>query len=123
MDETHHQHSRFVLLENEIVLGWCAISPVSKRDAYKGVAEVSVYVSLNSLGKGIGNMLLEIMITASEENGIWTLYSSLFPENEGSVKLHVKNGFRKIGIREKIAQQNGIWRDTVLFERRSKKYQ
>ncbi len=122
-NETHHQHSRFVLLENEIVLGWCAISPVSKRDAYKGVAEVSVYVSLNSLGKGIGNMLLEIMITASEENGIWTLYSSLFPENEGSVKLHVKNGFRKIGIREKIAQQNGIWRDTVLFERRSKKYQ
>ena len=122
-NETHHQHSRFVLLENEVVLGWCAIGPVSKREAYKGVAEVSVYVSLNHLGKGIGNLLMEILITTSEENGIWSLYSSLFPENKGSINLHVKNGFRKIGIREKIARQDGIWRDTVLYERRSKKYQ
>ena len=122
-NKTHQQHSRFVLLENEVVLGWCAISLVSKREAYIGVAEVSVYVSLQSLGKGIGNMLMEILIMTSEENGIWTLYSSLFPENKGSIRLHVKNGFRKIGFREKIAQQDGIWRDTVLYERRSKKYQ
>ena len=122
-NETHQQHSRFVLLENEVVLGWCAIRLVSKREAYIGVAEVSVYVSLQSLGKGIGNMLMEILIMTSEENGIWTLYSSLFPENKGSIRLHVKNGFRKIGFREKIAQQDGIWRDTVLCERRSKKYQ
>ena len=121
-NETHHQHSRFVLLENKTVLGWCAIAPVSKRDAYKGVAEVSVYVSLDSLGKGIGNKLMQVLINSSEENGIWTLYSSLFPENSGSVKLHTKNGFKLIGVREKIAQQDGIWRDTVLYERRSKKF-
>ena len=121
-NETHFQHSRFVVLENELVLGWCAIAPVSKRLAYKGVAEVSVYVSLKHIGKGIGSILLQSLIKSSEENGIWTLYSSLFPENEGSVQLHSKNGFRKIGIREKIAQQDGIWRDTVLYERRSKKY-
>ncbi len=118
----HHLHSRFVALENNKVVGWCAVSPVSKREAYKGVAEVSVYISLQSLRKGLGNMLLEILITTSEENEIWTLYSSLFPENRGSVKLHKKNGFRKIGIREKIAKQDGVWRDTVLYERRSKKY-
>lgn len=122
-NETQHQYSRFVLLENEKVLGWCAISPVSKREAYTGVAEVSIYVSLRHLGKGIGNKLIRALITSSEENGIWTLYSSLFPENKGSIRLHVKNDFRKIGFREKIAQQDGIWRDTVLYERRSKKYQ
>ncbi len=122
-NETHHQHSRFVLLENEKVLGWCSITPVSKREAYTGVAELSVYVSLKYLGKGIGNKLMRALITSSEENGIWTLYSSLFPENNGSVNLHLKNGFREIGIREKIAKQDGIWRDTVLYERRSKKYQ
>ncbi|MFN0727885.1 GNAT family N-acetyltransferase [Polaribacter gochangensis] len=117
----HHQHSRFVVIEDEIVLGWCAISPVSNRNEYRGVAEVSVYVSLISIRKGIGNMLLQELIKSSEENGIWTLYSSLFPENEGSVKLHLKNDFRLIGKREKIAQQDGVWRDTVLCERRSKK--
>ena len=121
-NETHHQHSRFVFIENERVLGWCAIAPVSKREAYKGVSEVSIYVSLKHIGRGVGNILLQSLIKSSEENGIWTLYSSLFPENEGSVQLHIKNGFRKIGIREKIAQQDGIWRDTVLYERRSKKY-
>jgi len=110
-----------VVIEDEIVLGWCAISPVSNRNEYRGVAEVSVYVSLISIRKGIGNMLLQELIKSSEENGIWTLYSSLFPENEGSVKLHLKNDFRLIGKREKIAQQDGVWRDTVLCERRSKK--
>jgi len=122
-EESHHQHSRFVLVDNEMVLGWCAISPVSKRQAYKGVAEVSVYVSIKHMGRGIGNQLMQKVIKSSEENGIWTLYSSLFPENKGSVRLHLKNGFRKIGFKEKVAQQDGVWRDTVLYERRSKKYQ
>jgi phosphinothricin acetyltransferase len=122
-DGSHHLHSRFVVKENNKVIGWCAISPVSKRYEYRGVAEVSVYVSLCSIGKGIGNILLKELIKSSEENGIWTLYSSLFPENIGSVKLHAKNSFRKIGIREKIAKQDGVWRDTKLYERRSKKYQ
>ena len=83
---------------------------------------MSVYVSLNSLEKGIGNKLLQQLINSSEENEIWTLCSSLFPENIGSVKLHLKNDFKLIGIREKIAQQDGVWRDTVLYERRSKKF-
>ena len=122
-DTTHQQHSRFVVIENEKVLGWCVISPVSKRDCYKGVAEVSVYISLQSVGKGIGHFLMDKLIKSSEENGIWTLYSSLFPENKGSVHLHLKNDFRYIGTREKIAQQDGIWRDTVLYERRSKKFE
>jgi len=122
-NETHHLHSRFVAMENEEVLGWCAISPVSKREAYIGVAEVSVYVAVKYLGRGIGGKMMHALIKSSEENGIWTLYASLFPENIGSVNLHVKNGFREIGIREKIAKQDGIWRDTVLYERRSKKYQ
>ncbi|MDG1528592.1 MAG: GNAT family N-acetyltransferase [Polaribacter sp.] len=117
---SHHQHSRFVVVENRIVLGWCAISLVSNRKEYNGVAEVSVYVSLNSLGKGLGSLLMRSLIKSSEENGIWTLYSSLFPENKSSINLHLKNSFRCIGKREKIAQQDGIWRDTVLFERRSK---
>ncbi|MFY0630763.1 MAG: N-acetyltransferase [Flavobacteriaceae bacterium] len=120
-NESHHQHSRFVAIENGIVIGWCAIAPFSTRPAYVGVAEVSVYVSLNQLGKGIGDALMQLLINSSEENGIWTLYSSLFPENKGSVHLHLKNDFRYIGRRERIAQQDGIWRDTVLYERRSKK--
>lgn len=119
---SHHQHTRFVVLENEVVIGWCAIAPVSTRECYRGVAEVSVYVSLKSVGKGIGNILMESLVNSSEENGIWTLYSSLFPENKASVQLHLKNDFRLIGTREKIAQQDGVWRDTVLYERRSKKF-
>ncbi|TDQ30086.1 GNAT family N-acetyltransferase [Tenacibaculum caenipelagi] len=120
---SHHQHSRFVAVEENKVVGWCAIAPVSKRFEYRGVAEVSVYVKQGVVGKGIGSLLMEAVIGSSENNGIWTLYSSLFPENIGSEKLHVKYDFRKIGYREKIAQLDGVWRDTVLYERRSKKQQ
>jgi phosphinothricin acetyltransferase len=119
---SHHQHSRFVAIENERVIGWCALSSVSNRNEYRGVAEVSVYASLDSVGKGIGSLLMNKVIVSSEQNGIWTLYSSLFSENIASVKLHLKNSFRLIGTREKIAQQDGVWRDTVLYERRSKKF-
>ncbi|MGQ3676894.1 GNAT family N-acetyltransferase [Tenacibaculum discolor] len=118
---SHHQHTRFIVTEGNKVLGWCAIAPVSTRFEYRGVAEVSVYVKLGVLGKGIGSLLMDAVVKSSENNGIWTLYSSLFPENEASVKLHVKYGFRKIGYREKIAELDGVWRDTVLYERRSKK--
>ena len=115
-----HKHSRFVMVQEEEVLGWCSLAPVSKRFEYRGVAEVSVYIKLNSLGKGIGASLMEKLIESSEENGIWTLYSSMFPENIGSVRLHEKFGFRKVGYRERIAELNGVWRDTVIYERRSK---
>ncbi|NVK08085.1 MAG: N-acetyltransferase family protein [Tenacibaculum sp.] len=118
---SHHQHTRFIAIEDNKILGWCAIAPVSTRFEYRGVAEVSVYVKLGVLGKGIGSLLMDAVVKSSENNGIWTLYSSLFPENEASVKLHLKYGFRKIGYREKIAELEGVWRDTVLYERRSKK--
>lgn len=78
-------------------------------------------MKLGVLGKGVGSLLMDAVVKSSENNGIWTLYSSLFPENEASVKLHLKYGFRKIGYREKIAELEGVWRDTVLYERRSKK--
>ena len=118
-DVTHLPHSRFVYIENNMVLGWCALSPVSKRQAYAGVAEISVYVDTYELGKGIGSNLMEALITSSEKHGIWTLYSSVFPENKATLKLHHNFGFRIIGTREKIAKLDNQWRDTVILERRS----
>lgn len=118
---SHHQYSRFVASYKGRVVGWCALTPVSKRIEYKGVAEVSIYVKLDLVGKKIGSFLMDSLIKSSERNGIWSLYSSLFPENIASERLHIKFGFRKIGYREKVAQLDGEWRDTVLYERRSKK--
>lgn len=115
----HLKHSRFVYEENELVLGWIAFSQVSSRFAYRGVAEVSIYIDLKYGGKGIGSKLMGIGIQSSEENGIWTIQSSVFPENAATLKLHQKFGFRIIGKREKIASLDGIWRDTILLERRS----
>ena len=120
-DSKHLEHSRFVYAEDDKILGWIALSPVSTRKVYKGVAEVSVYIDTNTLGKGIGSKLMEKVIISSEMHGIWTLYSSIFPENAATLKLHDKFGFRIIGTREKIAQLDHKWRDTVLLERRSKK--
>jgi phosphinothricin acetyltransferase len=119
-DAIHLKHLRFVYAENEKILGWIALSPVSIRKVYEGVAEVSVYVDTNYLGKGIGSKLMNRMIISSEEHGIWTLSSSVFAGNIATLKLHEKCGFRIIGTREKIAQLDGKWRDTILLERRSK---
>ena len=118
-DEGHHQFARLVMRDGETVLGWAALSPVSKRHVYRGVAEVTVYVSENSRGQGVGRALLEALIDESEKNGIWTLQASIFPENVASVQLHLRCGFREVGRRERIAMLNGVWRDTQLFERRS----
>ncbi len=120
-DSKHLEHSRFVYVENDKILGWIALSPVSARKVYEGVAEVSVYIDTNTLGKGIGSKLMEKVIISSEIHGIWTLCSSIFPENIATLKLHNKFGFRIIGTREKIAQLDNKWRDTVILERRSKK--
>jgi phosphinothricin acetyltransferase len=120
-DSKHISHSRFVYEEEGQVLGWAALSPVSSREVYKGVAEVSIYIDTDYKGKGIGTKLMEYLIKSSEENSIWTLFSSIFPENVATLKLHEKFGFRIIGTREKIAQHYGKWRDTVILERRSKK--
>jgi L-amino acid N-acyltransferase YncA len=120
-DSNHLKHSRFVYTDNEKVLGWVALSPVSSRSAYKGVAEVSIYVDTQTQGEGIGSLLMEKVISSSEEHGIWTLFSSVFPENKATLRLHEKYNFRIIGTRERIAQINGKWRDTIQMERRSKK--
>jgi phosphinothricin acetyltransferase len=118
-DAGHSPSPRLTARNGDAVLGWAALSPVSKRTVYRGVAEVSVYVAESAHGHGIGRALLEALIAASEQNGIWTLQASIFPENTASVKLHRRCGFREVGKRERIAKHHGIWRDTLLFERRS----
>lgn len=120
-DAGHLVAPRFVavLEEGEDLAGWCALSPVSARAVYAGVAEVSVYVAESSRGCGVGGALLDALITASEGNGIWTLQASVFPENTASVTMHRKRGFREIGRRQRVAKLNGVWRDTILLERRS----
>ncbi len=103
---------------NEVV-GWAALSPVSKRAVYAGVAEVSVYVGNEARGRGVGKALLQALVLASEEAGVWTLMASIFPENEASIAIHQQCGFRLLGQRDRIAQHHGVWRDTVILERRS----
>ena len=119
-DRRHHQHSRLVYEEEGQVVGWVALAPVSSRRAYSGVAEVSIYVAPKVWGKGIGTRLMERAIASSETHGIWTLYAALFSENGASVRLHEKCGFRRIGTRERIARLDGVWRDTLIMERRSR---
>ncbi|MEY8760840.1 GNAT family N-acetyltransferase [Chryseobacterium tongliaoense] len=105
--------------ENNEVIGWSALKPVSKRECYKGVAEVSIYFDNNYQGLGLGSVLLKKMILDSENHGFWTLQSNIFPENEASIKFHQKNGFRTVGVRKKIGKLNGEWKDLIMFERRS----
>ena len=120
-DDAHMQTCRIVATSNEKVLGWAALSLVSSRCVYGGVAEVSVYVAKDSRGMGVGKLLLELLITKSESAGLWTIQSGIFPENEGSIELHTKAGFRYIGKRERVGKLNGEWKDNLLFEKRSKK--
>jgi phosphinothricin acetyltransferase len=120
-DEAHLQSPRLVMRSADKILGWAALSPVSKRHVYRGVAEVTVYVTESARGQGVGRALLEALIEGSEQNNIWTLQASIFPENRASIELHLKCGFRELGKREKIARLHGVWRDTILFERRSKR--
>jgi phosphinothricin acetyltransferase len=120
-DSAHLENGRFVARDADRVLGWGALSPVSRRLCYAGVAEVSVYVRESARGRGVGRALLEQVIAASEAQGIWTLQGSTFPENAASLRLQERCGFRVVGRRERIAQMNGVWRDTVLTERRSGK--
>ena len=117
-DVTHLKSPRFVATAG-VVTGWAALSPVSSRPVYRGVAESSVYVAETHRGQGVGRTLLAALVSASEDLGYWTLQASMFPENENSIKLHEAFGFRIIGRREQIAQLDGVWRDTLLMERRS----
>ena len=113
-------HSRLVARE-ERVLGWAALSAVSNRACYAGVAEVAVYVTASARGHGIGRALLDALIESSEAHGIWTLQGATIAENTASLALQERCGFRVIGRRERIGKLSGIWRDTILTERRSKK--
>ncbi len=119
-DSGHIHHSRIAVIEAGKMLGWAALSPTSSRCVYGGVGEVSVYVTAVARGKGVGACLLHELILSSERAGLWSLQSSVFPQNKGSVSLHRKCGFREIGYRERIAKRNGEWFDNLLFERRSK---
>ncbi len=119
-DKSHLPHSRIVAIDKDEVVGWAALTPVSGRCVYAGVAEVSVYIRARQRGKGLGTQLLQRLITDSETNDIWTLQAGIFPENLPSIKIHERLGFRRIGYRERIGQMNGKWRDTVLLEKRSK---
>jgi phosphinothricin acetyltransferase len=121
-DKAHLSHCRLVALNDDgRVMGWVALTPVSGRCVYAGVAEVSVYIHPRHQKKGVGRKLMEELIRQSEENNLWTLQAGIFPENTTSLKLHEKLGFRKIGYREKIGKMKNVWRDTIQLERRSKK--
>ncbi len=119
-DKAHLARCRIVAARGTDLLGWAALSPVSSRCVYGGVAEVSVYIAEKSRGLGLGRLLMEMLIDLSEKEGLWTLQSGIFPENEGSIRLHEKVGFRCIGKRERIGMLKGIWKDNLLFERRSR---
>lgn len=118
-DEKHIEHCRIVAEINSEVVGFAVLSQVSKREVYKGVAEVSVYVSTNHRGKNIGKVLLTQLVRESESKGFWTLQAGIFSENIASICLHEKCGFRIVGIREKIGKLHGKWHDNYLLERRS----
>lgn len=119
-DAGHRGDCRFVAVDpHGRVLGWSALSPVSGRCVYGGVAEISVYVRAVARSRGVGKMLLDALVRASEAAGLWTLQASILPENGASLALHRACGFREVGRREKLGMLNGVWRDVVLLERRS----
>ncbi|MFA6151197.1 MAG: N-acetyltransferase family protein [Chitinophagaceae bacterium] len=119
-DKAHLKTCRFVAISGNEIAAWAALSPVSGRCVYAGVAEVSVYVGEKFRGQKIGMRLLEKIISASEKENLWTLQAGIFPENKASLHIHTTSGFRIIGYRERIGKMKDTWRDTVLLERRSK---
>ena len=118
-DAQHLEEPRLVVRENGAVLGWAALAPYSQRDCYRGVVLNSIYVGWASRGRGVGLVLLEELIRRADDDGLWTIQASIFPENQASIALHARCGFRIVGTRERIAQKQGRWRDVVLMERRS----
>lgn len=123
-DAGRHPDLRIVAVDGSGLLGWAAASPVSNRPVYSGVVEHSVYVAASARGRGVGSSLLAGLVDLAEAHGIWTIQSSIFPENSASLRLHHRHGFREVGTRERIALMTygplaGRWRDTILLERRS----
>lgn len=120
-NDGHLPAPRLVAVSGETIVGWAALSRISTRRVYEGVAEVSIYIAEETRGQGVGRLLLEALVKESEQNGIWTLQAGIFPENLASIALHKSCGFREVGLRERIGKLKGVWRDTVLLERRSKR--
>lgn len=120
-DTSHINSCRLKAVLNTETVGWAALAPTSKREVYKGVAEVSIYITSKHRNLGIGKLLLTNLITESEKEGFWTLQAGIFSKNNASIKLHTNVGFRIIGYREKVAKLNHIWYDNTILERRSKK--
>lgn len=118
-DRAHLPGHRLVARDEGRVVGWAALAPVSSRCAYAGVAEVSVYVAADARGRGIGTALLAALVKSSEAGGVWTLEAGILPENEASVRMHERCGFRVVGRRERLGRMRGEWRDVLLLERRS----
>jgi L-amino acid N-acyltransferase YncA len=119
-DAGHLAHCRLVATDaSGQIVGWAALSPVSSRCVYAGVAEVSIYIAAEARGQGIGRQLLAALVAESEQHGLWTLQAGIFAENVASLALHASQGFRTVGRRERISQLHGQWRDTLLLERRS----
>jgi L-amino acid N-acyltransferase YncA len=118
-DSLHLAEHRFVALRDGEVIGWVAVSPVSARCVYAGVVENSVYVAESARGQGVGRGLLEELINSTEAAGIWTIQAGMFPENEGSIRLHEAVGFERVGTHERLGKLDGVWRDVLLLERRS----
>ena len=118
-DAGHLRTCRMVARSDGEIVGWAALSPVSSRPVYRGVAEVSIYVAETARGHGIGGKLMAKLIVESEADGIWTLQAGIFPENASSIKLHTNAGFRIVGTRSRLGCMDGRWRDVVLLERRS----
>jgi phosphinothricin acetyltransferase len=118
-DASHLVWPRLVARENGVVLGWAALTPVSPRECYRGVAELSIYVANDARGKGVGRALLEELCRHTDAARVWTLQASILEGNDASVALHAACGFRVVGVREKLARKRGEWRDVTLMERRS----
>jgi len=118
-DATHLPAPRLVAVVEGAVVGWAALTPYSSRWVYRGVAEDSVYVAERARGLGVGRALLEELVIRAEADGIWTIQAGIFPENTASLALHERCGFRRVGVRERIGELDGVWRDVVLLERRA----
>lgn len=118
-DAGHLRDGRLVAKSGDTIVGWVALSPVSGRCVYRGVAEVNIYIKTSARGQGVGKALLKAVVERSERAGLWTLQTGIFPENMSSLALHRHCGFRMVGYRERIGQMHGLWRDVVLMERRS----
>ena len=119
-DQSHMRQCRFVITDDDVIIGWAALTPVSSRCVYRGVAEVSIYIHDTYRGKGVGTQLLNFLSDQSEKEDFWTLQSGIMADNKASIRLHEKCGFRQVGFRERIGKDRfGQWRNTVIMERRS----